>query len=105
MKREKITLELMIDCIKDIDNIIKIDYPNDYKIFTIPLREYVKQQETQSKRLAKVEGLLELYQQKEKLSKNPYKNIDTKELKPFYEWSCEIAELENKIQSLEEEME
>ena len=55
-------------------------------------------------RAKKVEELLRLYQQKEKLSKNPYKNIDTKELKPFYEWACEIEELENKIQALEEEL-
>ncbi len=85
MKREKITLELMIDCIKDIDNIIKIDYPNDYKIFTIPLREYVRQQETQSKRLAKVEELLELYQRIET-------DIPTKMLKRIRELEKELKE-------------
>lgn len=61
------------------------------------LPKYIKQQEKKDK-------LLELYQEKEKLSKNPYKNIDTKEMKPYFEWACELVALEEKIKALEEEM-
>lgn len=63
----------------------------------IPLRRALK-------RAKKVEELLGLYREKDTLEKNPYKNIDTKEIKPYYEWACELKTLEDKIKALEEEL-
>lgn len=47
--------------------------------------------------------LLELYQEKEKLSKNPYNN-KTGDIRPYYEWAYDLETLEKQIQAIEREL-
>ena len=55
-------------------------------------------------RAKKVEELLGMYQEKEKLSHNPYNN-KTGDIRPFYEWACELTEFEKQIKQKEKELE
>ena len=97
IKHEEVreSLELMRADVTDFRDIIDISSyssDDDYKRIV----NYIAEQEKKDK-------LLELYREKEKLAHNPYNNT-TNEIRPFYEWACELSSLETKIRTLEEEL-